>query len=213
MDARTRILSVALEEFAAKGEKGATIRGIADAAGVSAGLVQHHFPNKAALREACDAYAIDTIRDIKTRSFGGGAGDTGFLAVAMSAAIPIQTYLARALVDGSPRAAALFDDAVALTRDMTEHGMPGMNPPATDDPHAYAAVLTAFSFGMIVLHEHLSRSLGGNTLTPEGYPRLARAALDVFSHALVTPEFTEQARAALSTLMDDAPGDSDPPAP
>src|SRR5699024_9797298 len=61
LTSRARIRDAALAQFAEHGTKGATIRGIAAAAGVSPGLVQHHFGSKDALRESCDKYVIDTF--------------------------------------------------------------------------------------------------------------------------------------------------------
>ncbi|MBA9005201.1 TetR/AcrR family transcriptional regulator [Thermomonospora cellulosilytica] len=206
LTARARIRDAALLQFAEHGVNGATIRGIAEAAGVSPGLVQHHFGTKEELRRACDAYAIETIRRTKQRALEEGMADPGFLSMAVDVALPIQRYVARALVDGSPAAAELFDDAVAFSEELLGRGAPGMSRPTTSDLHAYAAVMTAMNFGLIVLHEHLSRALGADTLTREGYRRLASALLEIHADNLLSPELVEQARAALRHMP---PGPSD----
>ena len=54
LTARARIRDAALHEFGEKGYDGATIRGIAARAGVSSGLLRHHFGSKQELRDACD---------------------------------------------------------------------------------------------------------------------------------------------------------------
>lgn len=198
---RARIRDAAMLQFAEHGVKGATIRGIAKAAGVSPALVQHHFGTKEALRQACDEHVIAVIRETKQEALGGGMGDPGFLAIAMRTALPVQRYLARSLTDGSEAANTLFDDAVAFSEDILGRGTPGMNTPKTDDLHAYATVMTAMSVGMVVLHEHLSRALGADTLTAEGYPRMALAALEVLSDDLMSPELVEQARASLKNML------------
>ncbi len=69
---RARIRDAAMLEFAEHGAKGATIRGIAKAAGVSPALVQHHFGTKEALRRACDEYVIETIRETKQEASAAG---------------------------------------------------------------------------------------------------------------------------------------------
>lgn len=198
---RARVRDAALLQFAEHGMKGATIRGIARAAGVSPALVQHHFGTKEALRQACDEYAVAAIREIKEESLRGGMSDPGFLAIAMRTALPIQRYLARALTDGSPAAMALYDEVVAYTEEVLEDGRPGVAKPRTDDLHAYAAVMTTMSFGVMVLHEHLSRALGANTLTTEGYPRMALAMLEILDDDLMSPELGEQARTALKNML------------
>lgn len=200
LTARARIRDAALLEFARHGVRGATIRGIAEAAGVSPGLVQHHFGTKEELREACDAYALETIRRTKQRALDEGMADPGFMSMAVEVALPIQRYMARALVDGSPAAAQLFDDAVAFSEELLGRGAPGMARPNTSDLHAYAAVMTAMNLGLMVLHEHLSRALGADTLGRQGYRRLALAMLDIHDDRLMDPELVAQARAALQAL-------------
>ena len=58
LTARARIRDAAIELFAERGIGSATIRDIAQAAGVSSGLVRHHFGSKDGLRRACDEYAM-----------------------------------------------------------------------------------------------------------------------------------------------------------
>ncbi|MEW2359572.1 TetR family transcriptional regulator [Spirillospora sp. NPDC029432] len=207
LTARARIRDAALEQFAAHGVKGTTIRGVAEAAGVSPGLVQHHFGSKAGLRAACDEYAIEALVTNKKKALAGGMGDPGFLALAMRTGIPVQRYLARALVDGSPGAARFFDEAVAFSEEILAEPGSILNRPTTSDLRAYAAVLTTMSFGVLVLHEHLHRSLGADPLTMEGYPRLGRAMFDILTDDLLPAELVEQARAA----MDRLPGDEGEP--
>jgi AcrR family transcriptional regulator len=198
---RARIRDAALLEFADHGVKGATIRGIAKTAGVSPALVQHHFGTKEALRRACDEYVIESIREIKREALAGGMASPDFLSIAMRTGRPIQRYLVRALTDGSAAARTLFDDAVEFSEEMLEHGAPGMAKAKTDDLRGYAAVMTAISFGVIVLNEHLSRAFGADVLLGEGYPRMALAMLDVLDDRLLTPELVEQTRTALRSMM------------
>src|SRR5262245_13059946 len=58
LTAFARIRNSALDGFAEHGIAATSIRDVARAAGVSPGTVQHHFPNKVALREAVDEYVI-----------------------------------------------------------------------------------------------------------------------------------------------------------
>ncbi|XVQ14629.1 TetR/AcrR family transcriptional regulator [Spirillospora sp. CA-255316] len=220
LTARARIRDAALDQFATHGVRGTTIRGVAAAAGVSPGLVQHHFGSKEKLRQACDEYAMEALRTTKQEALKGGMGDPGFLSFAMQTGLPIQRYLARALVDGSPGAAALFDEAVAVTKAMLEDPGLGLNKPQTSDLHAYSAAMVAMSFGAIVLHEHLSRALGANTLTDEGYPRLGLAMIEVYTDNVVSADLVERGKAAFDEMRrergfggrapaDDASGDGD----
>ena len=69
---RTRIRDAALRLFAERGIGAATIRDIATEAGVSSGLVRHHFGSKEALRDACDTYAAEEIAVLREELIGQG---------------------------------------------------------------------------------------------------------------------------------------------
>ena len=66
LTARARIRDAALLHFGEQGFDRATIREIARTAGVSSGLVRHHFGSKQALREACAAAAKQFSVPVKT---------------------------------------------------------------------------------------------------------------------------------------------------
>ncbi|RFS85112.1 TetR/AcrR family transcriptional regulator [Actinomadura spongiicola] len=201
LTAKARIRDAALLEFAEHGVKGATIRGIAKAAGVSPALVQHHYGTKEALREACDRYTIESIRRVKDDALRGGMASPGFMAIAVRTALPIQRYLTRAMTDGSDAAAVLFDEMVVYSEEVLETGRPGVSRPTTDDVHAYATVMTGMSLGLYVLHHHMSRALGVDVLTSEGYARMALAMIDVYDDRLMAPELVAQARAGLKQML------------
>jgi TetR/AcrR family transcriptional regulator, regulator of cefoperazone and chloramphenicol sensitivity len=67
LTARARIREAALTHFASEGYERATIRGIAQTAGVSPGLLRHHYGSKEALREACDAYVFEILHRVNTQ--------------------------------------------------------------------------------------------------------------------------------------------------
>ena len=50
--------------FAAQGGTATTIRAVAEQAGVAPGLVSHHFGSKQGLRDACDDFVLDYLRQI-----------------------------------------------------------------------------------------------------------------------------------------------------
>jgi AcrR family transcriptional regulator len=191
---RARIRDAALEEFAAKGVRGATVRGIAARAGVSPALVQHHFGTKDGLRRACDQHVLRYVREEADAAREPDAlTDPAYLTEVFRTAPRVQRYLARALVDDSPEAATLFDELVTFT----EHNL--ADPPeASSTPYDRALVLTAMRLGVIVLHEHMTRGLGGDVFGSAAATRVGRASLDLMNPALLPAELTEQARAAFS---------------
>jgi TetR/AcrR family transcriptional regulator, regulator of cefoperazone and chloramphenicol sensitivity len=208
LTARARIRDAALALFAERGIDAATIRDIARAAGVSAGLVRHHFGSKEALRDACDSYALDRLMRIKEEAVvEGQMTNPAFLPAAHPTILLLYRYFARSLVDGSPAAAALFDHMVDLAEEWLARHHPGQ----FADPRAYSAVLVAMQTGMLAMHEHLSRALGSDILTAAGHLRMARAALDVYSQPLINTELAEGARAAFDQIQSRSTPPAQPP--
>ncbi len=179
--------------FAERGVKATTIRGIAEAAGVSPGLVQHHFGSKEELRHACDEYVLSYVREqVETGITGRNLEKPEFVESVHRTAPPLMKYLGRALVDGSPGAAAMFDELVSVTE---KHLSRDDDPQA--DHRARATVLTAMKLGITVLHEHVSRALGTDLHSPQGALRTGRAQLDLIRPEFLGRELFEQARTGL----------------
>ena len=201
LTARARIRDAALALFAERGMDRATIRDIAKAAGVSGGLVRHHFGSKDGLRAACDSYALDQLMQIKEQAVDGQLANPSFMSAAHPTVLLLYRYLARSLVDGSPAAAAMFDEMVELG----EGWLAAHNPGQMADPRGYSAVLVATQTGMLMMHAQLSRWLGADIFTAEGHLRLTEAMIDFFSQPLLSPELAERARAAVAHLQAQQP--------
>ncbi len=198
LTARARIRDAALRLFAERGLDGTTIRDIAKAAGVSGGLVRHHFGSKDDLRKACDSYALDQMMRIKEQAvLEGQLGNPAFMSAAHPTVLLTLRYLARSLVDGSPAAEAMYDEMVELC----EAWLAQHNPGQMADPHGYSAVLVAMQSGLLMMHGQLSRWLGADIFTAEGHLRLSAAMIDFYSQPLLSPELAEQARAAVRHLQ------------
>ena len=202
LTARARIRDAALRLFAERGLDGTTIRDIARAAGVSGGLIRHHFGSKDDLRAACDSYALDQIMRIKEQAvLEGQLANPAFMSAAHPTVLLTLRYLARSLVDGSPAAAAMFDEMVALGEAWLDQQHPGQIP----DPRGYSAVLVAMQSGLFMMHGQLSRWLGADIFTAEGHLRLTAAMIDFYSQPLLSPELAEQARATVRQLQGQQP--------
>lgn len=195
LTARARIRNAALRLFAERGIERATIRDIARAAGVSGGLVRHHFGSKEQLRDACDAWALERGRWIDEQVLEADDAPHFFPAVHPEALL-LTRYLTNSMLDGSAAAAAMFDRMVDLAeRWLADHHTEAM----TTDPRAVAAVYVAMLEGPILLHDQVSRALGTDILTPEGHLRVLRALVEL--HAQMLPDaYVTQARKALDHL-------------
>ena len=196
LTARARIRDAALRLFAERGIGAATIRDIAAAAGVSSGLVRHHFGSKEALRDACDQYAMERMSRLREQMFAEGRmTDHAFMGSMHPTAMLLQRYLVRSLMDGSDTATAMFETMVRQGEQFL-----AVLQIESADPRAYAAVLVAMQLGVFLLHEQLSQALGVDVSTPEGNARMNRGFVDAFSHPLLSPEQAAHLHAAMERL-------------
>ena len=197
LTSRARIRDAAIRLFAERGVNGTSVRDIAQRAGVSSGLLRHHFGSKEALRAACDDYVLDRIVKIKeSLLLEGKIASPGLLPSVHPTILLFYRYVTRALLDGSPRAAAMFDDMVLLTEQWISKNAPHV----TEDYRGYAAVLVGMQSGILAMHDHVSRALGVDVFTAGGHVRMAGALADFYSHPLLDPEFAAQARRAMEPL-------------
>ncbi|GAA1721272.1 helix-turn-helix domain-containing protein [Nonomuraea bangladeshensis] len=206
LTARARIRDAALRHFGEHGFDRATTRAIAETAGVSPGLLRHHFGSKQALREACDAHLVKLISRINEQAAAdmaaGGVNGVNHVAASMAALGPYQRYLARALTEG--RAEPVFD---AMVR-MSEQWLAGLDERRSDVPFAgrkaRATVGTAMALAVGILHEHVSRGLGADVSGEEGAHLLALTLLDLYSHPWLSPDEAAAYRDALDRTRTDA---------
>lgn len=198
LTARARIRDAALRLIGERGIEGATVRDIARAAGVSGGLVRHHFGSKDGLRRACDSYALDRLMRLKEEAvLEGRLANPGFMSAAQPELLVLYRYFARSMVDGSPAAAAMFDAMVELGEKWLALHHPG----EVSDPRAYAALLVAMEVGVLSARDQVSRALGADILSPQGHLKLAKAKVDFYSQPLLSPTLAGEAHAAIDHLQ------------
>lgn len=184
-----------MKHFGEHGFEKATIRGIAETAGVSSGLLRHHFGSKEALRDACDEYVLRIVRKLNDEVWAAmKEGDLASAAAARRPTGQYHRYIARSLIDGG--ASELFDEMVR----MSEAWFTGFvkEGDESDVPiRDRAAVATAWGLAIPILFEHLSRAFGVDMASPEGDTRLAAALIELYSRPMMSPEEAAAARAGL----------------
>jgi AcrR family transcriptional regulator len=148
--ARARIRDAAIATFGTAGF-GAPVRAIAAAAGVSPGLVLHHFGSKEGLRAACDDHVLGVIREAETDAFTrSGPGALLAQLAELDQYAPLVGYLVQAMLSGGDLATTLIsrmtEDAETYLAEAVAAGR--MRP--SRDPAARAAYLVDIGMGAVL---------------------------------------------------------------
>ncbi|UCZ61680.1 TetR/AcrR family transcriptional regulator [Mycolicibacterium phocaicum] len=150
-----RIRDAAIEQFGQHGFS-ASVRSIATAAGVSAALVIHHFGSKEKLREACDAYVIETVRAAKTESMQNASPSAWFAQLAeIESFAPMTAYLMQALQTGGDLAKSLWQSMIDNAEGYLEEGVRAGTLKPSRDPKARARFLALTGGGALLTYIQL----------------------------------------------------------
>lgn len=122
LTAKARIRNAAMDLFAQHGESRVSLRAVAAEAGVTLGLVQHHFKTKAGLVDAVDALIVDYF-DAAVSSVPP-TGTAGEVAAARDEAVrkmlhdnpAVVNYVRRVVLEPAETQARLLESLIALTR-------------------------------------------------------------------------------------------------
>lgn len=151
LTARARIRDAAVECFGQRGFD-VPIRVIAERAGVSPGLVIHHFGSKAKLREACDDHVRSIIVEAKSNSIVTHDAQ-GFLAAMAryEEYAGVLAYIVRAAQAGGELGRHLFEELVADAERYLARGEAEGTIRPSRDPARRARWLAANSLGSILV--------------------------------------------------------------
>lgn len=191
---RAIIRDEALRLFAEHGPDAVTVRQIAGAAGVSPGLVVHHFGSKEGLKHVVDQQVLDAFDAMFAEVTGPAAGGlfdpaaSGSLVEAilthLPADSPIPGYLRHLVLGDSPAGRELFAKLHAASRDvLASLSAAGLASPGAD-PAVRAAFLMANDLAVLLLREQLTAVLGVDPLSAEGMARWAGEVLAVYGAGL-----------------------------
>ena len=167
-----RIRDAAIESFATHGFANTSLRAVASTAGVSLGLVQHHFATKAGLIKAVDDYVLTAVLTRITEEVPASTSDSvaeiGDRVTQMIAELPdIVDYVGRALIDSRPVGYMVFDALLnSGTARWNQRGERGETRPDLD--LTWAAVNSlVLALGTFILRGHIERNLPQPLNSPE----------------------------------------------
>ena len=183
---RERICEAALDGFAENGVEATSIRDVAAVAGVSPGLVQHHFATKDELRDAVNQYVVERaaetfaewpVKDSATeilRELGDRVTDW---AREHPEAL---LYVARLSADEDPAALKIFDAFLEIAsgqwKRLAEKGVLR----ADVDIHWAALQTIVLILGSALFEGAISRHLPAPWRTPQQLDRWNRANAELF---------------------------------
>jgi TetR/AcrR family transcriptional regulator, regulator of cefoperazone and chloramphenicol sensitivity len=186
LTAAARIRDAAIEQFGQQGFD-VGLRAIAEAAGVSAALVIHHFGSKVGLRKACDDYIADEIRSGKSEAMRSTDPATWFAQMAeIESYAPLMAYLMRSMQTGGDLAKTLWqkmiDDAEAYLDDGVRTGL--LKP--SRDPAARAKYLSITGGGGFLLYVQMHENPTDLRAVLRDYAReMVLPALEIYTEGLM----------------------------
>ncbi|BBX01334.1 TetR family transcriptional regulator [Mycolicibacterium moriokaense] len=171
-----RIRRAALKSFATRGAAATSLRSVAADAGVSLGLVQHHFETKAGLIKAVDDYVLSVVIDVVSQPVSSPPGDSiadmGSRVTTLLLEHPdVVDYFGRALIDGSRLGNTIWDTLYAFgTVRWTARKERGE---ARDDIDVTWAAVNSLvlAVGTLIVRGHIERQVPDAFTTPEQLDR------------------------------------------
>ncbi|MEU1546610.1 TetR family transcriptional regulator [Nocardia sp. NPDC005745] len=186
-----RIRDTAIEVFGEHGFQ-VGVRKIAAAAGVSPGLVNHHFGSKDGLRAACDDRVLQLIRDEKVKAITASSMKAGMLdALAeVESYAPLVAYMVRSLQAGGPMAESLFEHMAADAEGYLEKAVEAGRVKPSRDPAARARYLMMLNVGATMLYmqmrQHRDEKIDYRKAIRELTEELTPPALEFYTQGLIT---------------------------
>jgi AcrR family transcriptional regulator len=188
---RARIRESALELFADRGVKATSIRDVAQATGVSAGTVQHHFPSKNALCAGVNQYVAAITTDAFADWYNDDCDphtiteDLGHRITGLVRDSPnVLGYVARSVADGDEAALAAFDGFVGIAS-AVQHRLNDDGLLHDDLDLVWSALnVVVLNLATVLFERAVSRHLPAQFFSPDSLERWRRADTDLFRRAL-----------------------------
>jgi TetR/AcrR family transcriptional regulator, regulator of cefoperazone and chloramphenicol sensitivity len=189
--AKARIRDTAMELFARQGVAATSLRAVAKDAGVSPGLVVHHFGGKDGLCRAVDEAVVQRIElalsEVPIEGSGAEVLDArAEVILALLRNQPVLCdYMARALSEGTEASGALFHRLFSSARRDERLAEAGVIRDDAD-PFWRAMQQLVLVVGPLMLRPFIEEELGGSLLERPHFERWMRAKTDLLRHGLYT---------------------------
>jgi TetR/AcrR family transcriptional regulator, regulator of cefoperazone and chloramphenicol sensitivity len=208
MTTAARIRDAAIELFGSRGFD-VGVRAIAEAAGVSPGLVIHHFGSKDGLRKACDDYIAEEIRSEKSQAIRSTDAATWLAQVAeIESYAPMMAYLVRSMQTGGELARHLWQTMIRNVESYLDDGVRAGTIRPSRDPAARAKYLAMAGGGAFLLYLQLHDNPTDLRAVLRDYSEdMMMPALEVFTEGLLTDSTMLETFAAPTHSLPDSKGE------
>ncbi|MEU0572433.1 TetR family transcriptional regulator [Nonomuraea sp. NPDC005983] len=186
LTAQAKIRNAAIAHFARDGFQKTNLRAIAATAGVSAGLVIHHFGSKDKLRSACDDHVLRTlVRRARDDARPAGMQDVlrEFMSNPEEYRLQVQ-YMVRAIEEDTPAAATFVDTMVDESEEILRAGIADGSMRPSSDVRALAVLNVLISLATLNMAPPLARALGHERFGPEVLRRMVLPTLELYTHGM-----------------------------
>lgn len=186
LTAAARIRDAAIEQFGQHGF-GVGLRKIAEAAGVSAALVIHHFGSKEGLRKACEDYIAEEIYSSKSEALQSNDPATWFAQMAeIEEYAPLMAYLVRSMQAGGELANMLWRRMIDNAYVYMEEGVRAGTIKPSRDPAARAKYLGITGGGGFLLYIQMHETPTDLRAVLRDYARdMVLPALEIYTEGLM----------------------------
>jgi AcrR family transcriptional regulator len=194
LTAVARIRNAALERFARDGVAGTTIRDVAKTAGVSPGLVQHHYKTKADLEQAVNEYVLQVAVEASEGVEEATAGaTTEELFLTMGERImefvrdhrSAMLYVIRSAANGEKAGLDIFDAFLALVNRHVERLAEKGTLRDDVDRLWLGLQVVILDLGTVLLEPAIDRHLPAPLLEPEQLDRWRKACTELLRQGFV----------------------------
>ncbi|KAA0115107.1 TetR/AcrR family transcriptional regulator [Mycolicibacterium sp. P9-22] len=194
---RERIVDAAIRSFSQHGVSHTPLRTVADAAGVSVGLVQHYFGNKAGLTAAVDEYVLRVFGEVlESEPLPEPPADhsvelRGRFARLFHKYPEVTDYVAHALCQGDEIGNVIFDGLLRISTEQgdkyIEHGL------VRSDLDLLWGVINPLILrvGATMLRHHIERHIPEPFYTPAQLQRWDSAVTALIRKGQFKPEATD----------------------
>jgi AcrR family transcriptional regulator len=187
LTAVARIRDAAIERFGEQGF-GVGLRSIAEAAGVSAALVIHHFGSKDGLRKACDDYVAEEVRSSKSEAMNSSDPATWLAQLAeIEEFAPLTAYLVRSMQTGGDLAKTFWRTMLDNAASYLDEGVASGILKPSRDPAARARFLAITGGGGLLLYIQMHETPTDLRAVLRDYAReMVLPSLELYTEGLMT---------------------------